>query len=85
VREFREHLVGHIPGAHSLPQADLALRLGEIPRDRDVLVVCASGIRSRRAAGYLRWLGITRITNLDGGTNGWIAAGRTVRRIPSGP
>jgi rhodanese-related sulfurtransferase len=85
VREVREYAAAYIPGAHSLPQADLALRLGEIPRDRDVLVVCASGIRSRRAAGYLAWLGVTRITNLDGGMQGWIAAGHPVRTAPSGP
>jgi glyoxylase-like metal-dependent hydrolase (beta-lactamase superfamily II)/rhodanese-related sulfurtransferase len=85
VREVREYAAAYIPGAHPLPQADLALRVGEIPRDRDVLVVCASGIRSRRAAGYLAWLGYTRITNLDGGTDGWIAAGHPVRRVPSGP
>jgi rhodanese-related sulfurtransferase len=85
VREAREYAAAYIPGAHSLPQADLALRLGEIPRDRDVLVVCASGIRSRRAAGYLAWLGATRIANLDGGVNGWIAAGHPVRSAPSGP
>ena len=75
VREPAEYAANHIPGAHPLPQADLALRLGEIPRNRDVLVVCASGLRSRRAAGYLVWLGYARITSLDGGTNGWLSAG----------
>src|ERR671936_499380 len=40
VREPWEYEAGHIPGAALIPQADLALRLSEIPKDRDVLVVC---------------------------------------------
>lgn len=78
VREPPEYAIAHIPGAASVPQADLALRLDEIPRDRDVLVVCASGARSLNAARFLSGLGYERITNLAGGTNGWVRAGHAV-------
>ena len=78
VRDSLEYAEGRILGALSVPQSDLALRLAEVPRDRDVLVVCASGNRSLRAAGFLKAVGHTNITNLDGGTNGWIAAGNPV-------
>ena len=78
VRDPWEYAEGRIPGALSVPQADLALRLAEVPQDRDVLVVCATGNRSLRAAGFLKAVGHTRITNLDGGTSGWKEAGNPI-------
>ena len=73
VREGAEYAAARIPGAVSIPQADLATRLDEIPRDRELLLVCASGMRSLRAAQFLHAVGYDRVTNLDGGTNGWLA------------
>ena len=55
VREPAEYEAGHVPGAISLPQADLALELDQVPRDREVLVVCQGGTRSVRAARFHRW------------------------------
>lgn len=78
VREPSEHAEKHIPGAVSIPQADLATRMSEIPRDREVLVVCAGGVRSIKAAGFLRSAGFEHITNLLGGTDGWQDAGNAV-------
>ena len=80
VRDPWEYVEGRIQGAVSLPQADLAIRLAEVPKDRDVLVVCATGNRSLRAAGFLTAVGHTRVTNLDGGTTGWIEAGNPVEK-----
>ena len=74
VREPSEYEKARIPGAVSIPQADLATRLDEIPKDREILVVCASGMRSLRSAQFLHAVGYERVTNLDGGTNGWVAA-----------
>jgi hydroxyacylglutathione hydrolase len=78
VREPHEYAAGHVPGAVSVPQADLALQLDEVPRDRDVLVVCASGMRSMRSAQFLKQVGFERVTNLSGGTNGWRAAANPI-------
>src|SRR5215217_2694967 len=72
VREPSEYAAARIPGAVSIPQADLATRLDEIPRDRELLLVCAGGTRSLRAAQFLHAVGYERVTNLDGGTNGWL-------------
>jgi len=80
VREAAEYVEGHVPGAVSIPQADLALHLEEIPRDRDVLVACRSGSRSMGSARFLRALGYERVANLQGGTLGWIDAGNPVNR-----
>ena len=78
VREPWEYDAGHVPGAVLIPQADLALRLDEVPRDREILTVCASGMRSRRAGLFLKKMGYERVANLEGGTNGWITAGHSV-------
>jgi hydroxyacylglutathione hydrolase len=75
VREPAEYERGRVPGALSIPQADLALRLDDLPRERDMLVVCAGGTRSLRAAKFLKQMGFSRVTNMQGGTSGWEAAG----------
>ncbi|MDR7418340.1 MAG: MBL fold metallo-hydrolase [Armatimonadota bacterium] len=78
VREPSEYAAGHIPGAVSVPQADLASRLDAVPRDRPVWLVCHSGARSLRAAQFLTQLGYERVVNVRGGTAAWRAAGRPV-------
>jgi glyoxylase-like metal-dependent hydrolase (beta-lactamase superfamily II)/rhodanese-related sulfurtransferase len=83
VREPREYAAGHLPGAISIPQADLATRLAEIPPDRQLLVACAGGARSLRSAQFLQAVGYGRVTNLEGGTAGWIQAGSPVEVAPA--
>jgi rhodanese-related sulfurtransferase len=78
VREPEEFAEAHVPQAASLPQADLAVQLDRVPRDRDVLVACRSGSRSLAAARFLRGLGYERVTNLERGTLGWIEVGNPV-------
>jgi glyoxylase-like metal-dependent hydrolase (beta-lactamase superfamily II)/rhodanese-related sulfurtransferase len=80
VREPTEYAAGHVPGAVSIPQADLALYLDAVPRDRDVLVVCEGGVRSLRAARFLKQLGYEQVTNLVGGTGSWRRAGLPTER-----
>ena len=79
VREPAEYVAGHLPGACLIPQSDLALRLGELPKERPILVVCASGVRSLRAAGFLHGAGLKSAVSLDGGTLGWRDAGNPLR------
>jgi glyoxylase-like metal-dependent hydrolase (beta-lactamase superfamily II)/rhodanese-related sulfurtransferase len=78
VRERHEYTAGHLPGAVHLPQADILTRIAEIPRDREVLVVCQSGGRSRQVAKFLAGQGIERVGDLVGGTTGWQEAGEPV-------
>ena len=84
VREPEEYAAGHLPGALSVPQAELAGEAASLDKDRDYLVVCAGGIRSLRATHYLTWLGFDRAVSLNGGTNGWAAAGLPIEGT-SGP
>jgi rhodanese-related sulfurtransferase len=74
VREPEEFVNGHLPAAVSIPQAELAVQLRDVPHDRDVLVACRSGSRSLAAARFLRAVGYDRVTNLETGTQGWIDA-----------
>src|SRR5262249_8006172 len=76
VREPEEFASGHVPGAVNLPQADLATRLDEMPRDRPVFVICQGGFRSLRAAQFLRQRGFADVASVKGGTEAWRAAGR---------
>ncbi len=76
VREPEEYAHGHVPGALNLPQAELASRLDEVPRDHPLCVICQGGYRALRAAQFLRQVGITSVTNVTGGTAAWQAAGK---------
>ena len=78
VREPEEFAREHVPGAVNVPQADLAMRLDEIPRDRPVLTICQSGSRSLRSAQFLRQQGYQNVVTVVGGTRAWRQAGRPV-------
>jgi hydroxyacylglutathione hydrolase len=78
VREPAEYARGHVPGAVNLPQADLATRLEEVPRDRPVQVICQAGSRSLRSAQFLAQVGYERVASVAGGTGAWRASGYPV-------
>lgn len=64
VRTHLEFRGGSYPGAHNLPLGEMASRLGELgARDRPLVVFCASGHRSSRAASLLRRAGFSDVTN----------------------
>ncbi|HMS87642.1 MAG TPA: rhodanese-like domain-containing protein [Acidimicrobiales bacterium] len=76
VREPHEYVEGHVPGAVLIPLGELAHRVGELPAG-EVLLVCRSGARSRRAAEHLLTQGVQAV-NVGGGTIAWIEAGHPV-------
>ncbi len=76
VREPAEYAHGHVPGAISLPQADLASRLDGIPRDRPLITLCERGIRSMRAGHFLMQMGIQQVVSVKGGTAAWRESGK---------
>jgi len=77
VRESEEWQAGHVEQAQFVPMSELIGRLAEVPKDREVVVVCRSGVRSAQVAAYLNQNGWSA-RNLDGGMEAWVAAGRAM-------
>jgi rhodanese-related sulfurtransferase len=74
VRAPGEWTARHIEGSRNLPLNRLRDQLGDIPRDRPIVVHCAGGYRSSIAASLLQQQGITRIVEMTGGLAAWDAA-----------
>lgn len=74
VRERSEYADGHLPGARHIPYEQLEQRIGEVPRERTLVVYCASGVRSSLATSIFERHGISAV-NLRGGFNAWRNAG----------
>jgi adenylyltransferase/sulfurtransferase len=70
VREPYEYQIAQI-GGKLIPQNDVPNRLGEIDREREVIVHCRSGARSQRIAELLKQQGYPRVANLAGGILAW--------------
>jgi sulfur-carrier protein adenylyltransferase/sulfurtransferase len=71
VRNPNEFQICRIPGTVLLPLPELAQRFGELPRDREIIVHCKSGMRSAKAVQFLKEQGFTRLVNLQGGILAW--------------
>jgi rhodanese-related sulfurtransferase len=77
VREADEWAAGHAATARHLPMSELTARLGELPDDDPLYVICRSGGRSARVVAYLAGQGYPAV-NVDGGMQAWSAQGRTL-------
>src|SRR5665648_488454 len=78
VRENSEWKSGHAPGAVHVALADIDKAPRRLRQGRPVVVMCASGMRSRTAAKYLRGLGWDA-ASLSGGMMAWQRAGGEIR------
>ncbi len=70
VREPYEYKIANIGGT-LIPQGEVPQRLGEIDKNREIVVQCRSGQRSQRIAEFLSQAGYTKVTNLAGGVLAW--------------
>ena len=80
VREQHEWTAGHARGARHIPLGDLPAKLGELPREAPVYLICATGNRSRNAAAFLTKHGFARPISVRGGTVAWQRAGLPIDR-----
>lgn len=71
VREPYEFVEGHAAIAKNVPLSQFKERMGEIPKDKKVYVICRSGRRSRRALKMLREAGYRKIQPVRGGMLAW--------------
>lgn len=76
VRTAEEYASGHAEGTVLIPLDELASRTpGELPKDRDIYVICHTGNRSRSASETLVDLGYEHVYNVEGGTDAWSSEG----------
>jgi rhodanese-related sulfurtransferase len=71
VRESWEREAASLPGTVDIPMMEVPQRLAELPRDRDIVVMCHGGVRSLKVAHYLAQNGFTQVANLTGGIHAW--------------
>jgi adenylyltransferase/sulfurtransferase len=72
VREPHEYQINRIPGSVLIPLGDIPKRVNELDPEAELVMQCKSGVRSGKAADFLRSQGYTRVLNLKGGILAWI-------------
>ena len=78
VRQPSEWNDFHVPGSTLIPLDELPSRVNELPKDREIVVVCRSGNRSAQGRDILLDAGFTQVTSMAGGLTQWKAAGYPV-------
>jgi rhodanese-related sulfurtransferase len=79
VREDREWNLGHLPRATHMSRGTLEGKMEQaIPRERKVILYCASGNRSALAADVLQQMGYSDVASMSGGFKEWVDTGGAV-------
>jgi rhodanese-related sulfurtransferase len=71
VREPEELAICQLEGAVHIPMARVPARIGELPRQQPLVVMCHRGGRSRAIVEFLRRTGFQNALNLEGGIDAW--------------
>ncbi|MCZ6561178.1 MAG: rhodanese-like domain-containing protein [Gammaproteobacteria bacterium] len=71
VREDWELAIASLPAAIHISMDQVAGRVGELEKQRPIVVMCRSGARSAQVAAYLVQNGFPQVFNLDGGILAW--------------
>ena len=72
VREPNEYQINRIAGSTFMPLGEVPRRYAELNPDQEMVVLCKLGVRSAKAADFLRSVGFTKVLNLKGGILDWI-------------
>lgn len=80
VRTEEEFTEGRVPGAVNIPVDQLEARLQRVPKDRPVVVYCASGGRAAKAGRLLAAHGYTNVSEMAGSFTAWRKAGLPVEK-----
>jgi rhodanese-related sulfurtransferase len=77
VREAAEFAGHHLPEARNFPFKELESRMAELEplKEKNLLLVCASGARSGQVSARLEKQGFTQVNCLEGGLDAWQRAG----------
>ncbi|MEA2026445.1 MAG: rhodanese-like domain-containing protein [Chloroflexota bacterium] len=71
VREPNEYTQIRAKGAVLLPLGQLNSGVKRLPRDRELLMMCRTGVRSQNATQFLQAQGFENVTNISGGVMAW--------------
>jgi rhodanese-related sulfurtransferase len=87
VRELAEvaQVAFDVPGVLLLPLSEFEQRFAELPRDRDLVLVCQVGERSLKATYFLMYQGYTRVANMEGGLLKWARKGVPIKGAQPDP
>ncbi len=80
VREPHEYAEKRIPGARLVPLNTFLARPRQYATRDNVVFVCAAGIRSALACEMAAAIGLTKVYNLEGGTDAWAERGLPIER-----
>lgn len=80
VRSAEEYATGHVPGAVNVPHDQVAARIAELPKDREIVLYCRSGRRAGLAAEVLAANGFKSLAHLTGDMPAWEASGNPVEQ-----
>lgn len=80
VRTPQENSQARLPGTVLIPIGEFERRIGEVPRNRTILVYCAVGSRSKPVAEYLSRNGYKNVYNMTDGIVGWYRNGFPIQR-----
>ncbi|SES13443.1 rhodanese-like domain-containing protein [Salisediminibacterium halotolerans] len=78
VREEHEFKSGHIRGSKNFPLSRLHESAAKLPNNKELVLICRSGNRSKSAAKKLRKQGFQHLINVQGGISSW--RGETVKK-----
>ena len=71
VREPKEFANSALSGSLDIPMNEVPARIGDLPREEPLVVLCRTGNRSGKVVAWLRHQGYDNATNLAGGINAW--------------
>ena len=71
VRQPWEYDVCRLENSTLIPMGQISSQVDTLDKDRETVVICHHGIRSRQIARYLEQAGFSNVINLKGGVNAW--------------
>ena len=76
LRELEAYKAGHLPGAKHIDAAGLTAAIEKLKLDKNnpLILVCETGVQSRKATSEIKKLGFVEVASLDGGVQAWKAA-----------
>lgn len=72
VRTPGEYKAKHIKPFKNIPLSNLASNTDSLDKEKEVVVICQSGMRSMKAAKILKKQGFEKVSNVSGGMSAWL-------------